>query len=161
MEEREDILKTLMESIGEEGCGVSCKEAEVFKDEEGWKLFLEGFMEPWFIGKTVDEAKGLFEEFQRLDLRVGTVRGAEAIPGSKKLIKLEVDIGEERTVVAGIAGHYAADDLVGKQVVIVANLAPAKLMGVESNGMILAAEDKSGVHLLIPDVETDPGSRVR
>ena len=102
-----------------------------------------------------------FEEFQRLDLRVGTVRGAEAIPGSKKLIKLEVDIGEERTVVAGIAGHYSADDLVGKQVVLVANLEPAKLMGVESNGMILAAEDKSGVHLLMPDVETNPGSKVR
>ncbi|MCJ7595045.1 MAG: methionine--tRNA ligase [Desulfobacterales bacterium] len=102
-----------------------------------------------------------FEEFKRLDLRVGTIRGAEAIPGSKKLIKLVVDVGEERSVVAGIAGHYSEKDLLGKQVVLVANLEPAKLMGVESNGMILAAEDKSGVHLLMPDVETKPGSKVR
>ena len=102
-----------------------------------------------------------FQEFQRLDLRVGTIKKAEAIPGSKKLIKLIVDIGEDRTVVAGIVGHYSENDLPGKQVVLVANLEPAKLMGVESQGMVLAAEDESGVHLLIPDVSTTPGSRVK
>jgi len=57
MEEKTEILNTLRSVIGEEGCGVSCEEAEVFKDDEGWKMFLEGFMEPWFIGKTVEEAK--------------------------------------------------------------------------------------------------------
>lgn len=63
MEEKEEILNMLMEVIGEEGCGVSCQEAEVFKDEEGWKMFLEGFMEPWFIGKTAEEAKTSIREY--------------------------------------------------------------------------------------------------
>ena len=102
-----------------------------------------------------------YEEFQRLDLRIGTIKKAEPIPKSKKLVKLTVDAGEERTVVAGIAGHYTAEDLPGRQVVLVANLEPAKLMGVESQGMVLAAEDDGGVHLLMPDVETKPGSTVK
>jgi methionyl-tRNA synthetase len=102
-----------------------------------------------------------FKEFQRLDLRVGTIKSAEPIKGSKKLVKLLVDIGEERTVVAGIVGHYDAEALKGKQVVVVANLEPATLMGVESKGMVLAAEDQSGVHLLMPDAQTEPGSQVR
>jgi len=102
-----------------------------------------------------------FQDFQKLDLRVGTVKAVEAIPKSKKLIKLTVDIGEERTVVAGIVEHYNEADLVGKQVILVINLEPVKLMGVESRGMVLAAEDESGVHLLVPDSETVPGSKVR
>lgn len=63
MGEKEEILNLLMEIIGEEGCGVSCKEAEVFKDEQGWKMFLEGFMEPWYIGKTAEEAKKNIREY--------------------------------------------------------------------------------------------------
>lgn len=63
MEEKAEILKELMEVIGEEGCGVSCEEAEIFKDEKGWKIFLDGFMEPWFIGKTVEEAKKSIREY--------------------------------------------------------------------------------------------------
>jgi len=102
-----------------------------------------------------------FKEFQRLDLRIGTIKSAEAVPKSKRLLKLVVDIGEERTVVAGIAGKYPESALVGKQVVLVANLEPAVLMGVESQGMVLAAEDETGVHLLAPDVLTTPGSKVR
>jgi len=102
-----------------------------------------------------------FEEFQKLDLRTGVIKKAETIPGSKKLIKLTVDIGEERVVVAGILGHYSEEDLLEKQVVLVTNLEPVKLMGVESRGMVLAAEDESGVHLLIPDVNTIPGSQVK
>ncbi|HEN21402.1 MAG TPA: methionine--tRNA ligase subunit beta, partial [Desulfobacteraceae bacterium] len=92
---------------------------------------------------------------------VGTIKKAETIPKSKKLLKLEVDIGEPRTVVAGIAGSYSPEDLAGKQVIIVANLDPVKLMGVESRGMVLAAEDNSGIHLLSPDAETSPGSKVK
>ncbi|MBW1739136.1 MAG: methionine--tRNA ligase, partial [Deltaproteobacteria bacterium] len=72
-----------------------------------------------------------------------------------------VDIGEERTVVAGLVGHYTEQDLTGKQVVLVTNLEPVKLMGVESHGMVLAAEDESGVHILMPDADTMPGSKVR
>jgi methionyl-tRNA synthetase len=101
------------------------------------------------------------KDFKALDIRIGTIRNAEAIPGAKKLLKLTVDIGEERTVVAGLAGIYAEANLIGKQVVLVANLEPATMMGVESQGMLLAAEDKSGVHILVPDCETAPGSKVR
>ena len=102
-----------------------------------------------------------FDEFQKMDLRIGTIKKAEAIPGSKKLLKLTVDIGEERTVVAGLVGHYTEEDLVEKQVVLVTNLEPVKLMGVESHGMVLAAEDESGVHILGPDIKTLPGSKVK
>ena len=115
-------------------------------------------------GKSMEQEKDKlisFDEFQRLDLRVGTIRSAENVPKSKKLVKLTVDIGQERTVVAGISQHYSPEELVGKQVVIVANLEPAKLMGIESQGMILAAEDDTGVHLLTTDKETKPGSKVR
>jgi methionyl-tRNA synthetase len=101
------------------------------------------------------------QEFQKLDLRVGYIKKAEAIPGSKKLIKLIVDLGEERTVVAGLLGHYKEEDLIEKQVVLLANLEPVKLMGVESQGMVLAVEDESGVHLLTPDTTTTPGSKVK
>jgi methionyl-tRNA synthetase len=102
-----------------------------------------------------------FEEFQKMDLRIGTIKEAEMIPGSKKLLKLTVDTGEDRMVVAGIKDYYDVKDLAGKQVVLVINLEPVKLMGVESNGMVLAASDKAGVHLLVPDKTTVPGSKVK
>ena len=102
-----------------------------------------------------------FKEFQKIDLRVGTIKSAESIPGSKKLVKLTVDIGKERTIVAGLAGHYAEKDLPGKQVALVANIEPARLMGVESHGMLLAAEDGKGVFLLIPDAAAAPGSKIK
>ena len=111
--------------------------------------------------KMPEKDKVSFKEFQKLDLRIGTIKSAEPVKGSKKLVKLVVDIGEERTVVAGIVGHYETEALKGKQVVLVTNLEPVTLMGVESNGMVLAAEDQSGVHLLMPDVQTTPGSQVR
>jgi len=101
------------------------------------------------------------KDFQQLDLRVGIIKSVEPVADSRKLLKILLDIGEERTIVAGLAGLYSETDLVGKQVVVVANLEPATLMGVESNGMVLAAEDKSGVHLLAPDAPTQPGSKVR
>jgi methionyl-tRNA synthetase len=98
------------------------------------------------------------EDFQGLDLRVGIIKEAEPIPGSKKLLKLTVDIGEERSIVAGLANHYQPDELKDKQVIVLANLRPVRLMGFESRGMILAAQDERGVHLLIPDKESKPGS---
>jgi methionyl-tRNA synthetase len=111
----------------------------------------------------VKEEPGLvsLEDFQRLDIRVGTIKEAETIPGSKKLLKLVVDIGETRTIVAGMAAHYQTNELINKQVIVVANLVPVTLMGVESKGMILAVEDEKGVYLLIPDKESNPGSKVR
>ena len=101
-----------------------------------------------------------YEDFQKIDLRVAKVLAAENIKKSDRLLKLRIDVGEERTVVAGLVGHYTEEDLEGKQVVVVANLEPAKLMGVESQGMVLAATDESGVHLLSPDASVTPGSEV-
>ncbi len=66
MNDREDILNVLMQVIGEEGCGIACEEATVFKDEEGWKFMLEGFMEPWNLGQTVAEAKAIIREYSRM-----------------------------------------------------------------------------------------------
>jgi methionyl-tRNA synthetase len=110
----------------------------------------------------VKEEPGLvsLEDFQRLDIRVGTIKEAETIPGSKKLLKLVVDIGEDRTIVAGMATHYQTNELKNKQVIVIANLMPVTLMGVESKGMILAVEDEKGVYLLIPDKESKPGSKI-
>jgi len=101
-----------------------------------------------------------FKDFQKMDLRVGTIKEAVPIPKAKKLVRLTVDVGEEKTVVAGIAGYYDEKALVGKQVVVVANLEPVRLMGIESQGMLLAAQDESGLHLIGPDSEIGPGSKV-
>ena len=100
------------------------------------------------------------EIFSQIDLRIGTVTNAEAIPKAKKLLKLEVDIGESRTIVAGIAEHYSPPELIGKQVIIVANLKPTKLMGVLSRGMLLAAVDDDQCTLATPDKKTKPGTQV-
>jgi methionyl-tRNA synthetase len=101
------------------------------------------------------------DEFGRVELRVAEVIAAEALPKSKKLLKLTVSLGQEqRTVVAGIAEHYAPADLVGKKVVIVANLEAAKLMGVESNGMVLAASTGGKLSVLSLDRDLPPGAKV-
>jgi len=101
------------------------------------------------------------DEFGKLELRVAEVVAAEALPKSKKLLKLTVSLGEERrTVVAGIAEHYTPAELVGKKVVVVANLEPAKLMGVESNGMVLAASAGGKLAVLSLDRDLPPGARV-
>jgi len=103
------------------------------------------------------------EKFFETELRTATVTAAEAVPKSNKLLKLTVDLGEEapRTVVAGIAKQYQPEEIVGRQVVIVANLEPAKLMGVESQGMVLAADVGGAPVLLHPDTEVPNGTRVR
>jgi methionyl-tRNA synthetase len=101
------------------------------------------------------------EEFSKIDLRVATVVTAERIPRAKKLLKLEVDLGRKRTVIAGIAEKYTPEELVGKQVIIVANLKPAKLMGIVSNGMLIAAVDDSGPTLAALDKPVDPGTTLR
>jgi len=98
------------------------------------------------------------DEFAKIDLRVATVVKAEKIPRAKKLLKLEVDLGRKRTIVAGIAEKYTPDELVGKQVIIVANLKPTKLMGTVSNGMLIAAVDDSGPTVAVLDKPVDPGT---
>jgi len=103
------------------------------------------------------------DDFMNVELRTAKVVAAERVPNSKKLIKLQVDLGtEQRTVVAGIAEVYEAEALVGRTVVIVANLKPAKLMGIESNGMVLAASPDGGKPVLLTiDQDIAPGTRVR
>ncbi|MBD3872095.1 MAG: methionine--tRNA ligase [Acidobacteria bacterium] len=102
------------------------------------------------------------DDFFKTKLVVGTIREAEQVPKSRKLVRMMVDLGEEepRQLVAGIAERYTADDLVGRQIVVVANLKPAKLMGVESQGMLLAANLEGAPFLLAPDSEVPPGTKV-
>ncbi len=101
-----------------------------------------------------------FEEFDKLDLRVGMIRNAEPVPGSRKLFKLEIDVGDVRTVVAGIAPYYGIDELIGRKVIVAANLKPVKRMGIESAGMVLAAAHGDRVFLLSAEDETTPGDRI-
>jgi methionyl-tRNA synthetase len=103
-----------------------------------------------------------YDDFAKLDLRVGTILSAEKVAKADKLLKLEVDLGfEKRTIVSGIALHFKPEEIIGKQVVIVANLAPRKLKGIESNGMILSAEDVNGkLHLINPEDIINPGAGV-
>lgn len=101
------------------------------------------------------------EFLSKIDLRVGKVISAEAIPKARKLLKLEVDLGEKRTIVAGIAASYAPEALIGKQVIVVANLKPAKIMGVLSNGMVLAAVDDDGCSVATVDKKVKQGTCLR
>jgi len=103
-----------------------------------------------------------FDEFSKMDIRIGKVLKAERVEKSKKLLKLQVDTGiDTRTVMSGIAEHFAPEEIIGKQVTILVNLAPRKIMGVESQGMILMASDKDGsLKMLSPGSETAPGSVV-
>jgi len=102
------------------------------------------------------------DDFARLDLRAGVIVEAESIPGADKLLKLQVDLGyERRQIVAGIAKSYAPHDLVGRRIVVVANLKPALLRGIESSGMLLAASDGSRHYLIGPDGDAPVGSRVK
>ncbi len=101
------------------------------------------------------------DEFRRLDLRVATVVDARPVPKAKKLLQLEIDLGERRTIVAGIAEHYTPQTLIGRQVIVIANLTPAKLMGVLSQGMLLAAGEDAGPVLILPDKPVAPGTPLR
>ena len=104
-----------------------------------------------------------FDEFQRLDLRIGKVLDADRIEGTDKLLQVTVDVGEDepRTVVAGLAEAFSARELIGQSVVVVANLEPATIRGVQSRGMILAAGGKTPLALIVPDRECEPGEQVR
>jgi methionyl-tRNA synthetase len=102
------------------------------------------------------------EEFMKVDLRVAKVLEAERIARSKRLVRMVVDVGmERRTIVAGIAEAYEPEALIGRTVVIVANLRPATLMGVESNGMVLAASPDEGLPIVVSAEPAAPGTRVR
>ena len=110
-----------------------------------------------------EDARLSIDDFLKVELRTAKVVAAEPVPKSRKLLKLEIDVGtERRTLVAGIAEAYTPEALVGRTIVVVANLKPAKLMGVESNGMLLAASTEGGKpQLLQVEGEVPPGTRVR
>ncbi len=100
------------------------------------------------------------EEFRKWDFRVGEIVAAEKIPGTDKLLKLEVICPEKRQIVSGIAQYYKPEELVGKEVVLVLNLKPAKIRGVLSEGMLLAAKDEEGLTLIVPERKTAPGAKI-
>lgn len=102
-----------------------------------------------------------FDQFKKLDLRVAIILAVEPVEKTDKLLQIQIDLGsEQRQIVAGIAQHYKPEDLIGKLIVVVANLEPAVIRGVESNGMLLAASDIDNISVLISDREIAPGSSV-
>ena len=112
------------------------------------------------------EAKGAgdglitFDDFMKVDLRLAEIVEAEPVPKADRLLRLVVKCPEERQIVAGIAEHFKPEELIGKQVIVVANLKPVKLRGVESNGMLLVAKDKDGLHLTTVATPGEPGSKI-
>jgi methionyl-tRNA synthetase len=111
--------------------------------------------------ETVSETIGI-EDFAKVDLRVGQIKECEKAENSDKLLVLQIDMGKEvRQVVSGIAKYYTPDELIDKKVVVVSNLKSVKLRGIESNGMILAADTENGVKVLFADENAAPGSKVR
>ena len=102
-----------------------------------------------------------FDDFSKLNLRVGKIISAEEVEGSNKLIKMKVDIGdEERQIVAGISKYYSQDEWTNKTVIVLINLEPRKIFGIESQGMLLASIDGDEVSLLQTDKEMIPGSEI-
>jgi methionine--tRNA ligase beta chain len=107
-------------------------------------------------------AKITIDEFAKVELRVATIKAAEPHPKADRLLVLKIDLGtEERQLVAGIRAHYTPEELIGKQIVVVANLQPAVLRGVESQGMLLAASDGEKIIVLSPEKPIAAGSQVR
>ena len=101
------------------------------------------------------------DDFRKIELKVATVKSAEPHPNADKLMVLQIDLGsEQRQICAGIRNHYAPEDLVGKQIVVVANLETAKLRGLESQGMLLAASDEGRVIVLTPDKPVLAGAKI-
>lgn len=104
-----------------------------------------------------------FDQFKQADLRIAKIFSAERVEGSDKLLQLHVDLGneEQRQIIAGIGKRYTPEELIGREIVIVTNLEPRTLMGLESQGMLLAADSPEGPVLLRPDLEVLPGSMVK
>ena len=104
-----------------------------------------------------------FEDFSKMDLRIGKITKAEPVAGSRNLIKMYIDVGggEVRQAVAGVAQYYSAKELEGKEVAVIVNLQPKRMFGIESNVMILAAEDEKIVSVLLPDRPVKVGSKIR
>jgi methionyl-tRNA synthetase len=141
-----------LEKPGKQGAGMADASQKPKETQEAEAAAASGVTD---AGRTID-----IDLFQQVDLRVGLIKQAEKVPKSDKLVKLIVDIGEERQIVAGIAKTHSPADLVGKQVVLVANLKPVKLMGIESHGMILAVRDGQDLKLVVPEANVSPGGKI-
>lgn len=101
------------------------------------------------------------DDFRKIELRVATIKSAEPHPNADKLLVLQIDLGgETRQICAGIRNHYSAEELVGRQIVVVANLETAKLRGLDSEGMLLAASDEGRVIILTPEKSVQAGAKV-
>ena len=102
-----------------------------------------------------------FDDFKKCEIRMGTVTVAEPVEGSEKLLRLEVNFGEfTRQILTGIAKWYTPESLVGKQMPFIVNLAPRKMMGLESQGMLMATDNGDGAVMLFPEKEVPPGSHI-
>ena len=102
-----------------------------------------------------------YEEFEKLDLKVAEIKNVESIENKDKLLKLDLSLGKEsRTIVAGIKQDYGPEELIGKKIIIIANLAPRKLGGILSQGMLLAADDNGSPILLVPNKDIDSGASI-
>ena len=107
-------------------------------------------------------AKISIEDFRKIELKVATIKSAEAHPNADKLLVLQIDLGgEQRQICAGIRNSYTPEELVGKQIVVVANLETAKLRGLESQGMLLAASDDGRVIIMTPEKSVQAGAQVK
>lgn len=102
-----------------------------------------------------------FQDFKNMDIRIAQIKEVKEHPNADRLYILRIDIGgEEREIVAGIRMHYKPDELLGKKIVVLVNLEPATIRGVQSNGMLLAASDKERIVILTPEKEIAPGSKI-
>lgn len=103
-----------------------------------------------------------FEDFKKCEIRMGTVQLCEPVEGSEKLLRLEVDFGDyKRQILSGIAKWYTPSDLVGKQLPFIVNLEPRKMMGLESQGMLIATDDEHGAVLLLPNRPVPAGANIK
>lgn len=144
------------------GLPESANEKELSKVSDSKNPPLEGREASSLEGREAGKEAIVFDDFAKIDLKVGIILSAEKVEKADKLLKLQIDLGfETRTIVSGIALHFQPENIIGKQVVVVANLAPRKMRGIESNGMILMAEDKAGkLHFIKPETVIDNGSGV-
>ena len=139
--------------------GVNCQQASRSK---GVHLYFQGYRSYNIVEVRIELQEFVsMNEFQKLDLRVARIVTATRMPGAEKLLLLEVDLGtEKRTSVAAIAKYYSPEELVGKLVVFLANLQPAKIRGIESSGMLLAGLQDDVLALMVPDKDVKPGTKV-
>ena len=126
-------------------------------------LFLPGYICYFYRMETPHLLEKIsIDDFRKIDLKVATIQSAEAHPNADKLMVLQIDLGDEqRQICAGIREHYTAQELIGKQIVIVANLETAKLRGLDSQGMLLAASDQGRVVIMTPDKSVMAGAKVK